>query len=166
MALVNLTSPDPSLDRPVYDEFNRIFLAWQRSNRIFDELFPPGSNGEPAALGAQQTWSPTVTAQSGSLTTVSATGRYSIIGNLCFIDVSIFITTAGTGSGVLNFTLPVPPAGGVALSMLYGRENFSTGAMLQGYIEASPALARVFRYDGGSVIANSTQMLISASYFI
>jgi hypothetical protein len=52
------------------------------------------------------TWTPTVTSGSGSFTTVSATGTYVKVGKQVAIRTTITITTVGTASGDIVFTLP------------------------------------------------------------
>lgn len=100
------------------------------------------------------TYTPTVTAQTGSITTVSATGRWLRIGDLIQLQVYINITTNGTGAGSLRFTMPFTAADNGTSAVGCGREDVSTGKQLQ--VRASPntSLAEVFTYDnlypGGS----------------
>lgn len=59
----------------------------------------------------QKAWTPytpIVTAQSGSITSASVTGSYIKIGATVCFNVNIVITTVGTASGGLFFTLPFP----------------------------------------------------------
>jgi hypothetical protein len=52
-------------------------------------------------------WTPTITAGSGTPTTTSInTAKYTKIGRLVTLEVDISITAIGTASGVLNFTVP------------------------------------------------------------
>jgi hypothetical protein len=55
------------------------------------------------------TFTPTVTSASGSLTTVTAAGRYTKIGRMVYINCQATLTDVGTGSGALIFTLPFTP---------------------------------------------------------
>lgn len=60
---------------------------------------------------AWTTYTPTVSAQSGTITTASATGRYQrLSGNAVIVEIDITITTAGTGALSLLATLPVNAA--------------------------------------------------------
>jgi len=55
-------------------------------------------------------WSPFTTpllAGSGSITSGSVNGAYSVMGDLCFVNAQIDIVTNGTGSDYLAFDLPV-----------------------------------------------------------
>jgi hypothetical protein len=57
---------------------------------------------------AWETWTPTFTPSSGTFTsTTTSYARYGRIQNIVFGSVDMTITSIGTGSGVLVFTLPV-----------------------------------------------------------
>ena len=56
------------------------------------------------------TWTPTVTAQSGSITSYSITGaRYTKVGNIVRASLYINMTNSGTASGTASVTLPFSP---------------------------------------------------------
>jgi hypothetical protein len=55
---------------------------------------------------AWTTYTPTVSAGAGSFTLASATGRYTRVGKLCVVQVSVTITTNGTASVVVFATSP------------------------------------------------------------
>ena len=57
--------------------------------------------------GAWTAWTPTLTPQSGTITSATASGRYQQIGRLVYFRATISITNAGSASGYLEFTLPV-----------------------------------------------------------
>lgn len=50
------------------------------------------------------TWTPTVTAASGTITTVTAAGNYTRIGRQVTVNINIVITTNGTGAAALLIT--------------------------------------------------------------
>lgn len=110
------------------------------------------------------TYTPTVTAQSGSLTTVSATGRWLRIGDLIHLQVYITITTNGTGSGYINVTLPFATANNGTPAVGSGREDISTGKQLQ--VRASPnsSDAVVFTYDNLYPGGSGYGLALSLSY--
>ena len=60
--------------------------------------------------GAWSNYTPTVTSQGGTPTTVSATGRYKQIGKTVLVEISVTITDKGTATGVVFATLPVSAA--------------------------------------------------------
>lgn len=64
-------------------------------------------NGVTIDNNAWSTYTPTATAQTGTPTTVSATGRYKQIGKTVFASVRVTVTTVGTASGYMVVTLPV-----------------------------------------------------------
>jgi hypothetical protein len=109
------------------------------------------------------TWSPTITAQSGTITSSTMTnGRYTIIGNAVFVSGLVTIVNAGTGTGDLLLTLPVASAsnnwGGC------GRETVATGNSVGICGNAGQLLIRY--YDNASVIDNSRAVRFSASYAV
>jgi hypothetical protein len=71
------------------------------------------------------TFTPTITAATGTLTTVSATGAYTKVGRLVTASVDITVTTNGTGAGSLVTTLPFTPSSLVQYGT--GREVTAVG---------------------------------------
>ena len=58
--------------------------------------------------GAFTAWTPTVTSQTGTITTVGTrTGRYTQLGKLVVCHFKVIITTKGTAGGLVYLTLPV-----------------------------------------------------------
>ena len=62
------------------------------------------------AGGTWTTYTPTVTAESGTITTSSATGRYIKVGTLCTVTTTVTLTTVGSASGSLIVSLPFTAA--------------------------------------------------------
>lgn len=118
-----------------------------------------------AILTAYSTYTPTVTAQSGSITSYTATGRYKQVGKLISFSVSVMITNAGTGSSGLNVTIPVTAhastVGGVS-----GTEGAVTGGLVAGvvYGASSTTQAVVRFYNGTTVIVTGYNILVSGEY--
>lgn len=56
------------------------------------------------------TWVPTVTSTGGTITALTASGRYTRNGRKYSCDIRIVITTVGSGTGNLNVSLPVAAA--------------------------------------------------------
>ena len=94
------------------------------------------------------TWTPTVTAQSGSITTYTATGRYTLTGRVVVAQFNITLTTVGTAGGGCVFTLPF--TNGAFVSVGVGREDALTGQMQQVRLAASATTAVIFKYDNAS----------------
>ena len=111
--------------------------------------------------GAWATYTPTLRAQSGSLTSATATGRYMQIGKTVFFSISITITTNGTAAGSLTATLPTTPNANGSGS---GRENGVSGKMLQAQVVAASNVASIFNYDNTYPGASGASITISGAY--
>jgi len=115
------------------------------------------------AIGdAWTAWTPTVTAETGTFTTVAGAGRYMAAGKLITFSVTITITTVGTAANGVRFTLPVNArASGVYLGS--GRETASTGMHLQCYANAV-STGQVNKYDGLTPIGAGYTLSLSGAY--
>lgn len=130
-------------------------------------VFPASQNASAGANTLddyeENTWTPTVTAQTGTFTTVSATGKYTKIGRKVAYTITITITTVGTAAGWIKATLPFTnnSASNYAAA---GRENAVAGFMCQGRIMASATQIEVFKYDGANPIAAGHVIIMSGHY--
>lgn len=101
---------------------------------------------------AWTTYTPTITAGSGTFTTVSAAGAYKDLGKTRFINVRITITTNGTAASYI--VVPMPSGTAVRECVVHGRESQTTGKGLVGVMSAATANMLVTFYDstypGGS----------------
>jgi hypothetical protein len=97
------------------------------------------------SLGAWSTWSPTVTSQTGTITTVgTVVARYAQAGKNVYFSLSITITTNGTGAGAVLATMPLTAK---ADSIFVGREVNSTGKSLTGTLSAAGSSLQILNYD-------------------
>ncbi|AIT81221.1 hypothetical protein [Novosphingobium pentaromativorans] len=110
------------------------------------------------------TWTPTVTAGSGSISSYSATGTYTKIGRMVFCSVTITITANGTGAVSVKFTLPFSIAGGDYVG--HGRENAISGAGLQVLGPAGESGATVFTYANGYPATDGSVIIASLAYSV
>jgi hypothetical protein len=115
---------------------------------------------------AWETWTPTVTSQSGTITTGSLQyARYARIQKLVVVQFAYNVTTAGTGSGGLRFTLPITaktlPVTEPGLGV--GREYLSTGNSLICQ-QTSTTLFQISNYNGGGVVFDNRGISITAIY--
>jgi hypothetical protein len=111
------------------------------------------------------TYTPTVTASSGTLTTVSASGSYTRIGRQVTFNLSVTLTNIGTASGALIVTLPYTC--GVFPAIGAGREDQNTGTMLQARIQSStPGSTIILAYNNTSPIANGNIINATITYFV
>jgi hypothetical protein len=84
------------------------------------------SLNKPGGLSVVQSdiWTPTVTASSGTFTTVSASGSYHKVGDSVYLyEIEVVITTAGTAAGSIVVTLPFTQS---TNSMGYGADVTSS----------------------------------------
>jgi hypothetical protein len=109
--------------------------------------------------GSWTTYTPTVTAGSGSFTTVSASGRYLVIGKLTFAVITVTITTVGTATSYVAASLPNTAN---AIYEFAGRESALTGKMLSG--ETAGAIVVIRNYDNSSPAASGAVLRVSGFY--
>lgn len=116
-------------------------------------------------LGVEQgvwtTYTPTLAAESGSFTSATAQGRYARNGKVINFYVMVTITNAGTAGGGIRVGLPVT-AYHPFPAVIPGRENQSTGTMLQGIMANDHV--NVFTYTNGSIIGSNRTVILGGSY--
>lgn len=88
----------------------------------------------------------TITAGTGTLTTVSSTQKHKIVGKLIIIQQSIVITTNGTGAGTIITTLPINADTGIITHFGNGREVNIGGKTLNVHNQAT-GTAGIENYD-------------------
>ena len=110
------------------------------------------------------TYTPTVTSQSGSITSYAATGRWLRIGDLVQVQIYITIANNGTGSGYIDVTLPFTAADNGTPALGCGREDLSVGKQLQMRASPNTSNAVVFTYDNLYPAANGYGLALSMSY--
>ena len=132
-------------------------------NKLWQQLF----QALLSILGAATVYTPVVMAASGTFTTVSATGRYRIIGKLVFIQITVTITTNGTAAGDVIATLPFASVNvASAAHVLAGRANAVSGKMLQGIINTNSGTVAIFNYDNTYPGASGETLVLSGFYEI
>lgn len=108
------------------------------------------------------TFTPTITAGIGTITTSSASASYVKIGKIVTVNLSITITTAGTGSGALRFSLPF--SSGSMQSAGSAVEVATTGWQCVILVDANSLIASSTKYDGTPIIANNRVLYGSVTY--
>ncbi len=111
------------------------------------------------------TYTPTVSAATGALTSYTGSGYYTRIGRQVTLIANIVITNAGTGTGNCNISLPFTNNGSIVASGV-GRENAVSGALLQGAISAGATDVVVRKFDNTTPIATNAQIRINITYFV
>lgn len=111
---------------------------------------------------AWTSYTPTLTAQSGTYTTSSSSGRYVVLFGICHFSVTLTITTKGTGV-TPRFTLPVPA--GTGGHPILARESAVNGKSGMAVIEGSLTSALVYAYDSSDLVTtNGCTININGSY--
>ena len=98
------------------------------------------------------TWSPTVTATSGSYTTTVKDGRYTKIGRTVIAQIYVQITTLGTAAGDMVVTLPFTVGAFGACGVVHA----STGEICRAYVTNGDTTVAIDGYTGAFVGANGT----------
>lgn len=111
------------------------------------------------------TYTPTVAATSGAITSYTATAAYTRIGRQVIVTANVTITNAGTGAGTLTITLPFNGNGSFTFSGS-GRENALTGTQLQANISAAGTVINVVTYNNSTVIATNAAVRVVVTYFV
>jgi len=113
---------------------------------------------------AWETWTPTFTPSSGVFYIVTTNmARYGRIQNVVFGSVDVTLTSVGTGTGVLFFTLPVTPKVYGSISSGTWREiavyGYSGILQIDGTNQGS-----LRRYDNASYVAANERFTFSFQY--
>lgn len=122
-------------------------------------------DGDLTWTGAAWTaFSPTLSAGSGTFTSASAAGVYKQLGKVVFLSITVTITTVGTAAGAVNVNVPLHPTASASSAIFAGRENASTGLLLQGALISGSGTISILKYDNTSPIAAGASLIISGSY--
>lgn len=112
---------------------------------------------------AWTTFSPTVTPQSGTFTSASASGAYKVIGKLVHFSVTITITTVGTATGAMSIALPVGTAARIAA--VPAIETVTTGRIGYGRIlSGGTTIVSILQYDNASWIGAGATVTLTGIY--
>ena len=126
---------------------------------------PAGMTSELLADYEEGTWTPVVTTSVGTITTSSASGKYTKIGRLLTLQFTIVITNNGTGSGAM-FVDGVPFAAANSTSEAgCGREEAVTGISLAVGIRTTTQLI-VNTYAGAYPGVNGHRLDCSIAYTV
>jgi hypothetical protein len=117
------------------------------------------------AGGTSRTWTPTVTAETGTFTTVSTSGcRWTEVEGVIHWSVAIVMTTTGTATNGLRITLPPEaPIHNDWTNLGSARESQSTGWMCHVTKIGSTAL-QINKWDNTTIIGSSRTINASGSY--
>ena len=123
-------------------------------------------NAAVAAMGVWTAFTPVVTASAGTITTATGVGRYTTINKLVLLNAKLTVTTNGTGSVSIVFTLPVAAASHGVNYMGVGRETSVAGVGLVSLITAGASTGIVTNATGTYPAGDGYAMQISQAYEI
>ena len=119
-------------------------------------------NGATIDENAWTTYTPTLTSGGGTITTSTAAGRYRrLFGRTMQVAVRATLTTIGTATGALTFTLPVNASTTIPAGILTGREVATTGKGVAGTIQTSTTINCLFA-DSASVFTGGNGTIVDA----
>lgn len=125
----------------------------------------PGMTSELLNWYEEGTWTPAITASSGTITSFTlGVCNYTRVGRQVTVNFSVTITNAGTGTGSLD--VPLPFTNGPAIANGCGRENALTGSQLQARVTASGTSMNIQTYANATAIATNAQIRASMTYFV
>ena len=169
----------------IYDDASN-FLAFRangveaaRFNSTRNLVFPTGKGIDFSAVTGgtgtatanvlndyeEGTFTPTFTASSGTLTTVtSVSANYTKIGRRVSIDIDFFFSNIGTATGVLFLTLPFTRSSANDTCGAF-REISATGSMGSIYADVSDATkVSLSFYNNTSIIVNTYRFIGTYTY--
>jgi len=88
------------------DEGREALKAIQNLQQVIQEHFDSLNRPGGLAIPQVETFTPSITAGSGTFTTVSGSGTYWKVGSVYHYFLEVVITTAGTAAGAIVATLP------------------------------------------------------------
>lgn len=130
---------------------------------VFPATQVPSANANTLDDYHEGTYTPTVTASSGTLTAYTATGIYTKVGRLVTATISVTITTNGTGAGSIVVTLPFTAS---AIPFSAGGIETSTAKAIVGLISASSSTVNIFKYDATYPAGTGFTLILTISYFV
>jgi hypothetical protein len=130
-------------------------------NKLWQKLFVVLS----PIFNASIVYTPVITAGSGTFTTVSASGRYTVFGKYVLIQITVTITTNGTAAGQVTATLPFSSVNVAGVEhVLAGRAQAISGKMLQGAIGPNASAVGIVNYDNSYPGASGETLVLSGFY--
>jgi hypothetical protein len=144
------------------------------SGRISNNVFAGNPTNETGLQSAAQlftsdntgidnwkNYTPTVSAVSGTFTSVSSSGKYQISGNTIIFEASIQIFTNGTANGGVIVQLPKPSK---TQMIGNGRADIISGKMLQVVAGSGEGTARIYNYDTTYPAASGETLFVTGTY--
>jgi len=168
--LTNKTLTSPTINTPTLILANTTPTAdgsvgFDRTNENL--VIGDGAVGQLVHMGAWIAYTPTITSGSGTLTTTSSSGAYSLIGKTCIFRALAVISNNGTGGTSIIFSLPFTSVNISSTGYIVsGRENGVSGKMIQGIIALNASTCTTFTYDNLYPGSNGANIYITGAYQI
>jgi hypothetical protein len=124
---------------------------------------PTEETGTTIYDGEWRSYTPTISANTGTFTSVVGTGRYRRAKRLMYLYVQVAITTNGTASVNIHATLPAAAAAAAGTRTFAGMEN-TTGVMQRGVINSSGTDLIMTSYDATYYGADGRTIQMSGVY--
>jgi hypothetical protein len=141
------------------DAFSRLAVSGDYG---FLQALSSEATGLAWNAGAWTAYTPTVTASSGTYTTITTAGAYQRIGKTCIVRANVSVGNKGTAADGMNVSLPF--TGKNIRQSGTGSENNTTGFSLVVLLEASATSAIVRKYDYTTAWNNSWDNIIQVTY--
>lgn len=123
-----------------------------------------GMTSELLTWYEEGTWTPTVTAQTGSLTSYTSSGNYTRVGRQVTLVGTINITNAGTGTnGMIVAGLPF--ANTPVLGWGGSRDTAVNGFSIT-FSPTSSTQFTAYRYDNSTPLITGTEYKFCITYFV
>lgn len=126
------------------------------------QVVPAANGGTGYAGGAWTTYAPTVTAQTGTFTSVSASGSYLVIGKLVHFTVTVTITTVGTAAGRINVPLPIGTAAREFVALAMEINNLAVSGWY--FVIAGTSSGGINKYDNTTLIGTGNKITVTGIY--
>lgn len=152
----------PSLDNPFDFPGINIKQGSAAGGQLAGTYPNPTINAALLSFPAWTSYTPTISASVGTITTSSATGKYLQLGKLIFVSLIITITTNGSGASTLQATVPATSASHDQVG--FGRVSTGSGKMLQALLPSSTSRLAITNYDNTYPGADGTVHIISIFY--
>jgi hypothetical protein len=109
-------------------------------------------------------FTPTITAGSGSFTSVSGNGYYLKRGKIVHVVLNVTCTTIGTAGSYVSATLPFAETN-ISNWIVTGKNN-TTGAQVVGSVSQGTATANIANYAGSFPLASGQSVTLTGFYAI
>ena len=113
------------------------------------------------------TWTPTIVAETGTITSYTSTGYYTKVGNIVTFELNVVVSNIGTASGSGNISLPFAS---LDYATAFGKEAAVVGYGTYGLCFAGQALLRNFDVRTANAnffsAGNGMSVYITGSYLV